>query len=1322
MFSYINYKHKKMTKKHILIASMFLCFFGAGGGLELKAQYDVDTSKAAYYIIPQELNGYKTNAMSDNCRYYIANREQQIGDNIPCLWDIKTNTFTKLPKNSWAHDVSNDGVVVGQFCDTTRLIGGDNTGLQVGGYFKDGKWNAVDLYPGYIPSNYSKGSNVYSITPDGKTMVGHVYMDEGLVPAVWENKGQQMGLFITELRADKDPKYGGRRASVRAVSANGESFAGWNEAIQLKPDSTIYYKGFWIPSLWIGANKDSIPLFYNLGGSGTLSGINADGSIAVGASGSKGLIINKKGKSEVLETGALSDVSENGIYVGQSIYEKKIGIWSIPDYFALYGLDDEAMQFAMDGSVVILSVSDNGEFMCGYNQMKRQCFFVRVSGARKPLPVGKLQAVISVSGKEVILNWEAPRFQGSKPKGYNIYRENQKINTALVSFRPGALLQYTDTNPVIGRNNYRVTAVFQYAKEDTLRESALSEEASIEVVVDGGCYSPKHLSSSVIYNRTVNLAWRSPFPSYAPEKAAKQTEDPYEKEMVNLSLLSQIPTMAYFIGSDNEFLYTTTNGIVKQKLDGSLVRNIKYPIGRASISALCVFGDSIYGIVGEKKVGLFHRNPQDIKTLDTLIAMLDIPITNRASRLNVYENFRNGERFFEIGLTDQGVVKSTLLDKNFQVVGQIGDGLKGDKPLYATAYHNGIIYGALNEPKGGNLKIYLFDAKTLEPTGKYIDLSSYANLKYGSRLDRAKVWGMTITRSSEGLLCLAAIVGAPEEKYISFFELESMEGLLGYDVYRSKDGSAMEKQNTNPLKDAFYTQEILHPGKYKYEVKALFDKGNSTICTSDASNMDSVEIKPLGVCYPVKNLAAKSLLQESFLTWNLPEKNETSGAVGFNVFRNGVKLNEEFLTFVNYQDLPDTLGSYNYVVETFYDNSCSAKDSVMLIVGDKGNCMPVNNLVANIDTTSSVQGAKINWSLPYFEEPYPLRYDGGIALSSFAISDQNYLTIGIAWDSLQLKKYKDCYIVGVEFHIGDNADITHYVFVDNKEIIKQSHDKKLRVKEWNTIYFDQWIPVANAKKEIAVAFKGVYEKGANPFSVGKGPAIPGYGDLVTLDSNPSASSAWYKASSVMRLNYNWAMAVLLAKPREIASTQNLCLNVSNAPVGSIRESAKDVSFVEMPFPIRLNAFLSPVKSNKDLALLGFDLYRNGEKINSTPLVELSYADKNLKDGEYSYMVNSLWNACDAVSSKEVFVIIQGTDNEVLAEKYGIKAYPNPAKDQVFLEGNYQRVQLIDLMGRVLLTNANTVRSLDVSALKSGIYLLKFHLENGQIVNKKLAIN
>ena len=158
------------------------------------------------------------------------------------LLNVETGEFTYLSTvdKSSANDVTDDGMVVGSYTDYE--VTGTGIGAQVAGYYKDGKWHRLDnsTVEGALPI----GAEVYSVSSDGRTMVGYVMdgpKDSDLAPAMWVD-----GKLIAIL-----PHVGAGVAYT--VSEDGKMAAGWaykegdnnrNIALWQTPETVEYLSAF----------------------------------------------------------------------------------------------------------------------------------------------------------------------------------------------------------------------------------------------------------------------------------------------------------------------------------------------------------------------------------------------------------------------------------------------------------------------------------------------------------------------------------------------------------------------------------------------------------------------------------------------------------------------------------------------------------------------------------------------------------------------------------------------------------------------------------------------------------------------------------------------------------------------------------------------------------------------------------------------------------------------------------------------------------------------------------------------------------------------
>lgn len=67
----------------------------------------------------------------------------------------------------------------------------------------------------------------------------------------------------------------------------------------------------------------------------------------------------------------------------------------------------------------------------------------------------------------------------------------------------------------------------------------------------------------------------------------------------------------------------------------------------------------------------------------------------------------------------------------------------------------------------------------------------------------------------------------------------------------------------------------------------------------------------------------------------------------------------------------------------------------------------------------------------------------------------------------------------------------------------------------------------------------------------------------------------------------------------------------------------------------------------------------------------------------------------------------------------INIYPNPASDYVFVNQEFEMIELYDITGKIVLKEFNN-NKINVSDLNTGLYILKINFE-GKTLEQKLQI-
>ncbi len=139
-------------------------------------------------------------------------------------------------------------------------------------------------------------------------------------------------------------------------------------------------------------------------------------------------------------------------------------------------------------------------------------------------------------------------------------------------------------------------------------------------------------------------------------------------------------------------------------------------------------------------------------------------------------------------------------------------------------------------------------------------------------------------------------------------------------------------------------------------------------------------------------------------------------------------------------------------------------------------------------------------------------------------------------------------------------------------------------------------------------------------------------------------------------------------------------------------------------------------------LLGYNVYRDGLKLNTPVIVGLTYDDMGLPPGEYNYCVKALYNLGE--SSGDCQLLDVAVSVPLSNGDAHLMIYPNPAKDWVTLQApsRITEISLYDYSGRQVYrkTGNNSVETIPVSALPAGLYFLKVTTGKGTI-NTKLVI-
>lgn len=476
---------------------------------------------------------------------------------------------------------------------------------------------------------------------------------------------------------------------------------------------------------------------------------------------------------------------------------------------------------------------------------------------------GKRGNIISNDGKEwyplthigmegnfnIAVNLAPSSIIEEAPVGYNVYRNGEKCNTSLVD-----RLSYNDQLTEAGNYNYQVSSVYADGGE-----SNMSSVATARIMELGKPLPPQNIAASTELNRTIHLRWDFPLKELSSfpidlSKVQATAEEGYPEyvSMFRGNLAGEIG-----VASDGEYIYTTlhsTNGtICKYTLDGEYIESILINRNMNGIRNLVYDGTHFYA--ADANSYLYQIDIENKCITDTF------SISEIARHVAYIPELDNGKGGFEVGDWETSIYVSMRGAK-------LSDGptLKG---AAGSAYHNGTLYTfeqGYEHPY--TICCYDFASGTLT---KCINIGDYIEINPETG---AKAGGMSIIHTHEGLTLLAVALQENSNCRFIFFDLGSINGLAGYNVYRNG-----EKRNNEPIPFRYYTEDETEVGTYEYEIETVYIDGSVSarshkayVDIYDAENCDApIDVKAVQSSYGynvnisfVDPTATEAELYESF--------------------------------------------------------------------------------------------------------------------------------------------------------------------------------------------------------------------------------------------------------------------------------------------------------------------------------------------------------------------------------------------------------------------------------------------------------------------------
>lgn len=345
-------------------------------------------------------------------------------------------------------------------------------------------------------------------------------------------------------------------------------------------------------------------------------------------------------------------------------------------------------------------------------------------------------------------------------------------------------------------------------------------------------------------------------------------------------------------------------------------------------------------------------------------------------------------------------------------------------------------------------------------------------------------------------------------------------------------------------------------------------------------------------------------------------------------------------------------------------------------------------------------GSLVAWEAPDILFPPQstwLHWDNGSMYSGIGLTTGIPFSVATRWDENQLNIYENDTISKVKIHLNDTSfqEIVLKIWsgANASELIYKDTLDEITSEDWMEIPIDTILLIPE-NEELWVGYTIIGQiVGAYPAGVDAGPAIAGYGDMITTDGGIQ----WDPLSS-FGLDYNWNIQVFLETSTASDTASMLGFNV-------FRKLDEEPAYTFLDF-------------------VPFDSLQHYEFMDPW-----NYS----WNSNFCYKVNGVWGlmgdtcisdyALSYENPYENSVCILWDDIHDLNNEQ-IKFYPNPATNQLTISTNngipIKIINIYNQLGQNVLYIKQPTGSIDVSRLGEGIYIVEIVFDKHRI-RKKLMI-
>lgn len=379
-------------------------------------------------------------------------------------------------------------------------------------------------------------------------------------------------------------------------------------------------------------------------------------------------------------------------------------------------------------------------------------------------------------------------------------------------------------------------------------------------------------------------------------------------------------------------------------------------------------------------------------------------------------------------------------------------------------------------------------------------------------------------------------------------------------------------------------------------------------------------------------------------------------------------------------------------------------------------CPSVHNLAVEEIYTGNTIEAHLSWEPPLacsnWGQPGTWIYwDNGLFEGGIGLTGGGTFMVATRWDPEMISNLDGKKISQIKFIPNNGAVNTQYTLRiwrgENAGIpVYEQEVDNLVYGAWNNIELDIPVPV-DITRELWIGYEVSGPDGEHPAGHDTGPAIAGYGDMISFDG-----LTWDPLSSFgSQFDKNWSIRALVANaygettPLPAIPKRKVIANKKTAQLEAVR-STSPIQNVSLP------------DANHEVT--GYNIYRDADFLEYTQ--DTFYVDYLNYAGVYEYQVEAVFEDCVSDTLPSVFVEIVTGVKEL--PRNSILIYPIPAYSLLFIQScePLQEINVSDNNGQQVhrMVNCGKEHQIDVSVFPAGVYFLRLVSIN-RIQYKKIVV-